>query len=665
MIQSIINSSRVCFRALVSCLAVSGLLTGFAPAVSAETPWSTEVTEPLLREVMPAADSFSDKQGTPPVYHAFRTDPDSGEQVLAGYVFLSADVPPVEKGYSAPIDMLIGLSVEGRLTGIKVLHYVESFRSVRGDFLAREGFQEQFQGKSLDDEFRVRHDIDGVSSATISSWAITRTVRNTSHKVAAAYLDYQPAISDADIWAANAAQQLAKLSWQDLIQQGLVVQAQVPLPLGTFQTLSIAYMGHPVMGQYLVGKNDYVRAERDASIRFDTPQMVLFAVGGDTSSPIRQERFSYRQGEGPPQRFHARQIVTAGSAKAGAIAGNAEYAGGLVMDDAFDPTQPFEIIYRPMGGANPIVIPYQLSGVPLSLVKGEAIAAPGAAQSDGAWRNISWTSVVTSVLALITLLGAITLAFLRKSSRLRWAALAGTFVYLGFINGGFLSISHLTGFIAQGPAAIAGNLPLLILVLFTLVTTLLWGRLFCGSLCPFGALQDFISRFTPNSWRLRLPAVLHQRSLWIKYAILALIVVVAFIDSSVSIFQYFEPFGTLFYFSPSMTLWVILAAMLAGCVLVERFYCRYLCPLGAALALMSFVSFWKIKRVPQCGICKVCENACPTGAIEKEKINFPECVRCDICEIKLIEKAGTCRHSVETIAQRSNSPEVVRIMEVS
>ena len=61
---------------------------------------------------------------------------------------------------------------------------------------------------------------------------------------------------------------------------------------------------------------------------------------------------------------------------------------------------------------------------------------------------------------------------------------------------------------------------------------------------------------------------------------------------------------------------------------------------------------FRIKRVDQCQVCKVCEHACPTGAIRSHEIDFKECVRCDICEVKLIEKSGVCKHSVEDLKSR-------------
>ena len=149
-----------------------------------------------------------------------------------------------------------------------------------------------------------------------------------------------------------------------------------------------------------------------------------------------------------------------------------------------------------------------------------------------------------------------------------------------------------------------------------------------------------------------MPQLIHDNALYVKYAVLALIVGTAISGSSISLFQYFEPFGTLFFFSSSMLLWSILILILIASILVERFYCRYVCPLGAALGVVALVSPLRINRVPQCTLCKVCEHACPTGAIRKEKIDFKECVRCDICESRLIQRAGSCRHSMAEISRR-------------
>jgi len=106
-----------------------------------------------------------------------------------------------------------------------------------------------------------------------------------------------------------------------------------------------------------------------------------------------------------------------------------------------------------------------------------------------------------------------------------------------------------------------------------------------------------------------------------------------------------------FFFSSSTVLWAIAGAVLIASAVIPRLYCRYLCPLGAALALASLLSPFRIKRVQHCAVCAVCEQSCPTGAIKRESIDFKECVRCNVCEAKLTEGAGVCRHDLKKVSQ--------------
>ena len=196
------------------------------------------------------------------------------------------------------------------------------------------------------------------------------------------------------------------------------------------------------------------------------------------------------------------------------------------------------------------------------------------------------------------------------------------------------------------------DLPQLLILVFTIITTLFWGRVFCSSLCPFGALQDFIAQFTPKRFKKELPQGVHDKAIFIKYAVLVFLIIMAVFFTNLSLFQYFEPFGTIFYFSQSYLLWGILGVFVLASVVIPRFYCRYACPLGAALGITALISPWRISRVPQCDVCKVCEHSCPTGAIRGPRIDFKECVRCDICETKLIARSGVCKHDMETVNVR-------------
>lgn len=655
-------------------IAPTTALNAQTPALDAvRTPFTDTLQDAWLNQVLPDASRFSEKSGEPPVFRGYAPGTNGGEE-LVGFVFLSKDVPPQEKGFAAPIDMLIGMNMARELTGMKVLNYTESYRYSLGDFVADPAFQLQFKNKTIEDEFHVTRDIDGLAGATMTSFAISQGARGAARRVATAYLGYEEVDQQTLRSIANAKTEIESLSWDDMLAAGMIEVLNIPLPMNQEIILSATFIGHPVIGEHLIGPTDYARADRDSRARLGGNGLILLAVGGSGATQFRANMLSIAQGEGKGARLDPNQFVTAGSAKSGIIAGHANYAGAIVLEDSIDLSKPFSILYKPRSSPDSLGMEYTIYPLGQALLKGEPILSEAdlererIAQSNifvrlwyaPPWGETPWAEV----LSLSLILGLVLSAFLRKDARIRWVALTATLLYLGFYKGGFLSVAHITGAIHQGPSIFLGNLPMLMMIVFTIITTIIWGRVFCSSLCPFGAVQDLIARFTPKAWRIKVPQAIHDNALYIKYAILALIVGTAISGSSISLFQYFEPFGTLFFFSSSMLLWSILILILVASVLVERFYCRYVCPLGAALGILSFVSPLRIERVPQCTVCKVCERACPTGAIRSERIDFKECVRCDICESKLINKAGSCRHSMQEINRRQKPGNRIPSLEI-
>lgn len=144
----------------------------------------------LLQEVVPGADSFSEKEGDVPVRRAYRTDPASGEKTLIGYAVVTADVPPEPSGFSGPIDTLIGMDLAGNIVGLKVIYYKESHRYTIGDFFSWPGYEDQFIGMTAADKFSSsrKGDVDGIAKATISVKAMLRGVRQTVRAVTNAYI---------------------------------------------------------------------------------------------------------------------------------------------------------------------------------------------------------------------------------------------------------------------------------------------------------------------------------------------------------------------------------------------------------------------------------------------------------------------------------------------
>jgi ferredoxin/Na+-translocating ferredoxin:NAD+ oxidoreductase RnfG subunit len=652
----------VSFHAARAALLAQGflcfVLLFFAQKTLGQTP---HLSAAQLAGVLPQAQRFSPKQGNPPVYIGYESEAQDAE--IVGYAFETTDFEPQEIGYSAPIEVLVGVDLAGELTGIEILFYRESYKSIRGDFLNSERFPNQFDGKSVADGFRVGRDIDGVSRATISSWAVSRGIRNSAREVARAYLGEAAVFANASV-EDQALSLLAPLSWEGLIDDGLVKLWPVLLEDGTQIDLTVAFMGNEKLGEMLVGAEDYSRAEREASNRVREGALLLIGIAGNASSPFRQENLALQQGDWSYQ-VERRRFVYVGSAEAGKSRDKMRFAGAIVLPPEVDIAQPFTLFYNTGKEVDSIdqleQVNYQVPPIALALAQGRQVPAEYLPEIIDEYADLPIETGLqallgsapwTEIALLMLLLTVAMTAFVRKDARLRWVALLSTFVYLGFVNGTFLSVSHITNFMKQGPGLFLNDLPLLILVVFTLVTTVFWGRVFCSSLCPFGALQDILERIVPRRWRRSLPQWLHDRALWLKYVILAGLIAMAVAYAELSVFQYFEPFGTLFYQSQSLLLWGILSVFVAGSIFVPRFYCRYACPLGASLGVISVAAFWKIKRVPQCEVCKVCEKACPTGAIRLQAIDFKECVRCDVCESKLISQVGVCKHSVESVLAR-------------
>ncbi len=624
-----------------------------------ETPFSLDVKQAWLEQVLPIAESFGDQQGDPPVWPGYRRNALTRVRELAGYAFLSRDVPPEEPGYSAPIDMLIGVDTEHHITGLKILNYEETYLRIKGDFLADRAILSQFNGKPLSDEFRIGRDFDGLAGSTVSVFAIARGAREAARRVASAYLDYSPVDPIQAARAQRVTEIMQRYKLSDMLENRLVQQLDVTLPDQKTLQLAFTYMTDPALGQYWVGGDNFRAAERAASINPLGSELLLVAAAGTGAEQFQYYQLQVRQAEANSlsffRRFNADSYLHI-NVTTSATPFNAQQWGAIVLPANIDVTRPFTLAYRPLGAPERSTLDFQLSGLPLDLASGHSLLSPTEIEAilkaenrwhkkyfaDPPWGEIPWQKVG---LLLFILAGCMT-AFFTKRASIRWLTLLLTFSYLGFIDGGFVSISHLLNTIKLGPAFLLSNLPLLILSAFTVVTTLLWGRLFCSSLCPFGALQDFITRFGPRRWRRRVPQGIHDNAIYLKYLILGLILTGAVVAEQVSLFQYFEPFGTLFFMDGTLALFSILTAFLAACFIVPRFYCRYACPLGAALGVVALVSPWRIRRVPQCEFCIVCEQACPTGAIRRQNIDFKECVRCDICDVKLIKEAGTCRHDM-------------------
>jgi NosR/NirI family nitrous oxide reductase transcriptional regulator len=189
---------------------------------------------------------------------------------------------------------------------------------------------------------------------------------------------------------------------------------------------------------------------------------------------------------------------------------------------------------------------------------------------------------------------------------------------------------------------------------------LFWGRgPFCGWLCPFGALQELLNNIAQavKIPQYRVPWGLHERLWPIKYIIfLGLFGMSLYSTAFAEQLAEVEPFKTaiVLKFAREWPYVIYALTVLSAGLFVERFFCRYMCPLGAALAIPGRVRMFEwLRRYPECGTpCQRCAKECPVQAIHPEgHINVNECIYCMHCQ-ELYFDDHRCPHMIQVRLKR-------------
>ena len=218
----------------------------------------------------------------------------------------------------------------------------------------------------------------------------------------------------------------------------------------------------------------------------------------------------------------------------------------------------------------------------------------------------------------------------------------------GFYAGAFLGLKTLYLGVVSGNLDLSTNLVSFMEAIAAIPVTILLGRFFCGWMCAFGAVSDWLYAFSKKVFknRFRVPEKADSVLKSFKYVYLVLLAALlwnvdwSFLEGT----NPWDAFGFIFtvkgvpdiagaveYFAFGT---VLLAIIFAASMFVERFFCRYLCPLGAVFAAVSKVRFLKIKKNrDKCGACRICTNNCPMGIpmYKYDKISTGECIQCLRC----------------------------------
>lgn len=471
-------------------------------------------------------------------------------------------------------------------------------------------------------------------------------------------------------------------------------------PNDTFIDLYVALLGVPTIGNSLLGTAGYEHLVR----RLKPGQQAILVAGNGIysfkgSGYVRGgifDRVELLQG-GFGTRFRDRNHERIGDIAAAGAPSLREIAVFTVPEDFdFDPTERWELqllVQRATGPREKVYLTFDVGyTLPERYLKREKATASAAvkegtgkekdgvaaeaiaSQEEPLWKQM-WRRNVVSVVITSIALGVLTGIFFFQNQLVRrprvytWVRrgfLIFTLVWLGWYANAQLSVVNVLTF---SNSLITGfnwefflTSPLIFILWSSVAAALLfWGRgPFCGWLCPFGALQE-LTNSAAKALRvpqIRVPWDLHERLWPIKYIIFLFLFgmslySIAFAEQLSEV----EPFKTaiILKFIREWPFVLYAAALLGAGLFIERFFCRYLCPLGAALAIPGRVRMFEwLRRWPECGKpCQRCANECPVQSIHPEgHINVNECIYCMHCQ-ELYWDDQRCPHMIQIRLKRA------------
>jgi len=264
--------------------------------------------------------------------------------------------------------------------------------------------------------------------------------------------------------------------------------------------------------------------------------------------------------------------------------------------------------------------------------------------SDGEVKDPTWfESFIDAIsqpqiVALVILIIAAIVALSFKMRRFRFVVLLASIAYLGFVIGGCPCVLGSLQNMILRLGQIKYYLVVYLQVGIPVVATVLFGRVFCGWVCPMGAVQNFVYRKEIGKKKIHFEdgTRIHNILRYAKYLFLV-IMIIAVIITGTMVLENIDPFKALFNLDFSLLVPTILLIVLLLVSLFVGFpWCKYACPLGAFLGLFSRFTLFKVKINDSCTNCRACHTAiCDYSAINpgelKPSVNQMECMRCGEC----------------------------------
>lgn len=627
-------------------------------------------------EVFPGATSFSERKGQPPYVEAYAQD--QGKKKLLGYVMLSTDITDTPAYSGKPVVTLIGMDTRGRYVGVKVLKHSEPILLLGIPEAALTKFNQQYIGKSVDQKIEVGHSrpdegvvgVDAISGATVTVIAQNQVMTTSGSAVARQVGIIQATVRPQAQYVAHG----QGADWATLVKTGAVQRLVVqPEQVGLARTgtpfieLWFGDLNHPDLGKALLGAGSWqnlmaqLKPTEHALFIIRTQGEESFKGSGFVRGGI-YDRVQVRQ-DMDTFTFRDTDYLNLYGIEAAGAPAFTESAIFIIRSKAFSGAYPWKLSFlgnrvdRATGTRTFANFDAEY-WLPSAYLQG---GRPQVIKPDAPWVKVWKTRAVPIALFAVLLVAVAVVYSLRdRLTRLstrknkwpvnafKYSAWVLSIVFVGLGVMAQPSITQvLTWFHAllfQWTWELFLTDPFIFLFwIFIIITVFVWGRgLFCGWLCPFGSLSELLYKVGGviglKRFQFLVPRAWHDRLKWLKYVIFfGLLAVSMFSMTRAEMLAEVEPFKTTFLvglFNRSWPYTLFVAVLLGLSLFTERPYCKYLCPLGASLAMPSTFRWFGLKRKQECNSCKACAVGCGSQAIDEHgRIDHRECLHCLDCMI--------------------------------
>ncbi len=702
------------------CFAIFSVLALAAGKADADS-LSTFLPDLKPSEMYPGADAFGAIRGDLAVAPVLK----GGETVA--WVFLTSDFVGTT-GYSGkPIHVVAAIDNDAVLSGAKLVKHSEPIILIGIPNSKMIALTEGYVGLDLKAEAEVgggAHELDIISGTTVTVMIIDDSLVRAGIRVARSLGlgGLVPRASSGPKRALDMTDQTVK-DWTTLSGDGSIRRMTLDIgqintafaetgdekainrpepgePDDTYIDMHLALVSVPSIGRSLLGDAEY----ENLTEWLEEGEHAILVLGRGTysfkgSGYVRGgifDRIQLIQGDRSVRFFDRMQKRLGDLATDDSPSFTELDIFKIPADSEFDPAEPFRLqllAQRSIGALERTFLTFDLGYhlpesylIPAQKIPDEAeLANEEAAAKTALWQRI-WRDRRVEIGVLAGMLLVLTGVFFFQMQATRHARafywfrmgyLTFTLVFIGWYANAQLSVVNLM--------ALAGSLmngftwdaflmdPLVFIQWFAVATSLLfWGRgAYCGWLCPFGALQELTNQIARAlkvpQWTL--PWGLHERLWPLKYMIFLGLFGISLVSiHQAETYAEIEPFKTaiILKFVRDWPFVVYVLVLLLAGLFIERFYCRYLCPLGGALAIPARMRMFDwLKRYKECGSpCQTCANECPVQSIHPTgEINPNECINCLHCQV-LYQSDAKCPVVIRQLKRRAKmakTPDVLTV----